>query len=167
MTLTNRLTLKDRDQLKHFGTLTVANGALIDYSETNRTGYLTLAELEAAFKAGRKQKWDCGTGACEGFFATGLADPQGFNFEKLGYTGYLLDHLKHYSDVAHSRTGALLVFGAYPGVHVTMVMQPDGDDPWLWSQGQQNGPLYIRLSEEKLAHVGQEIIMLDVSHLGK
>jgi hypothetical protein len=166
MNLLHRLTDKDRLALRHFGTLTVAKAGLIDYSEADRTGFVSLAQLEADFQAGIHQRWDCGTGVCEAFYACHLADPQGKDYAELGYTGYLLAARKHYSDIAHSKTGAIMIFGAGEGEHACFVMQPDGDDPWLWSMGSEIGPLYIRYSEERLAHVGQPVTMLDVGGLG-
>lgn len=78
----------------------------------------------------------------------GLADPNGFDYDGHGFTGTLLHHLTHYTNPAMAKVGALVVFGPHSGHHVCMVRHP-GDDPVLWSHGQESGPIYIRLRDEQ------------------
>jgi hypothetical protein len=77
-----------------------------------------------------------------------LRDPNGRGYNGTGFTGTLLAHLPHYTNPRSARVGALVVFGPSTGHHVCMVMAP-GDDPLLWSHGQERGPLRIRLSQER------------------
>jgi hypothetical protein len=78
----------------------------------------------------------------------GLQDPNGFHYDCTGYTGTLLHHLPHYSSPLAAKVGALVVFGPGSGHHVCMVRTP-GDDPMLFSHGSEQGPIYIRLSDEQ------------------
>jgi len=81
----------------------------------------------------------------------GLQDPNGYGYNCRGYTGTLLKNLKHYSNPALAKIGALVVFGPGTGEHVCMVRHP-GKNPTLFSHGQERGPFYISLSEERKFH---------------
>ena len=48
---------------------------------------------------------------------------------------------------AEPRAGDVVVFGAYPGHHAAIVLEP-GDDPLLASHGQERGPVEVRFSTE-------------------
>ena len=87
---------------------------------------------------------------CSGFvtlcyYLAGAPDPNGLGYSGQGWTGTLLRHLSP-SDVL--RAGDVVVWGAYPGRHCALVLEPDGDDPLLCSHGQERGPLAIRYSDE-------------------
>ena len=88
---------------------------------------------------------------CSGFvtvcyFLAGAPDPNGRAYDGAGYTGTMLGWLPHVGG-ADARRGDLVVWGAYPGRHVAIVLEP-GDDPLLCSHGSERGPLAIRFSEE-------------------
>ncbi|HZR94690.1 MAG TPA: hypothetical protein VFA56_03290 [Gaiellaceae bacterium] len=88
---------------------------------------------------------------CSGFvtvcyFLAGAPDPNGLSYSGHGYTGTLLDHLEPIEQPA-ARRGDVVVWGAYPGRHCAIVLEP-GDDPLLASHGQERGPLAIRFSDE-------------------
>ena len=89
---------------------------------------------------------------CSGFvtlcyFLAGAPDPNGLGYDGQGWTGTLLRHL---DPVVRSavRPGDLVVWGAYPGRHVSLVLEPDGADPLLCSHGQERGPLAVRFTDE-------------------
>jgi hypothetical protein len=75
-----------------------------------------------------------------------------------GNTGTLYSTLPHYFDPALAQVGALVDFGPptmpLSRQHVCMVLDPDAHDPWLFSHGQERGPLKIRLSVERQFHSG-------------
>ncbi len=88
---------------------------------------------------------------CSGFvtlcyYLAGAPDPNGLDYDGQGYTGTLLRAM---SSVAQDwiEPGDLVVWGAYPGHHVALVLAP-GDDPLLCSHGQERGPLPVRFSDE-------------------
>jgi cell wall-associated NlpC family hydrolase len=86
---------------------------------------------------------------CSGFvtlcyYLAGAPDPNGLGYDGQGWTGTLLDHLPATAVV---RRGDLVVFGAYPGRHCALVLEP-GDDPLLASHGMERGPVAIRFSAE-------------------
>ena len=87
---------------------------------------------------------------CSGFATlcyrwAGASDPNGGNFSG-AYTGTMLTHCRHIPKAA-AQAGDLVVWGAYPGHHVALVLEP-GSDPLLCSHGQEKGPLAIRFSTE-------------------
>jgi cell wall-associated NlpC family hydrolase len=88
---------------------------------------------------------------CSGFVTlcyslAGAPDPNGLDYNGEGWTGTLLRHLEHVSG-DDARPGDLVVWGAYPGRHVAIVLET-GEDPLLCSHGQERGPLEIHFSDE-------------------
>ena len=88
---------------------------------------------------------------CSGFVTlcyrlAGAPDPNGLGYSGQGWTGTLLLHLASIPAFA-ARRGDLVVWGAYPGRHVALVLEP-GADPLLCSHGQERGPLALRFSDE-------------------
>ena len=88
---------------------------------------------------------------CSGFITlcyewAGGADPNGLAFSGLGYTGTLLTGCRQIPRSA-VQAGDLVVWGAAPGHHVALVLEP-GDDPLLVSHGQEKGPVAILFSVE-------------------
>jgi cell wall-associated NlpC family hydrolase len=86
---------------------------------------------------------------CSGFvtlcyYLAGAPDPNGLGYDGQGWTGTLLEHLPVAAAV---RRGDIVVFGAYPGRHCCIVLEPGGD-PLLCSHGWERGPLAIRFSAE-------------------
>ena len=72
-------------------------------------------------------------------------DPNGGRFTG-AYTGTMLTHCRRIPKSA-IKPGDLVVWGAYPGHHVALVLEA-GHDPLLCSHGQEKGPLAIRFSAE-------------------
>jgi|SRR5579884_1120669 len=88
---------------------------------------------------------------CSGFATlcyawAGAPDPNGLDYSGEGWTGTLLTHLKPIAKSA-VQPGDLVVWGAPPGHHVALVLEP-GSDPLLCSHGQERGPCEIRFSVE-------------------
>lgn len=81
----------------------------------------------------------------------GLTDPDGLNYQQDGFTGTLLKTLPHYHDPGGANIGALVVLGPGTGEHVAMVRHP-GHDPILFSHGQEAGPFFLPLSQERRFH---------------
>jgi cell wall-associated NlpC family hydrolase len=86
---------------------------------------------------------------CSGFvtlcyFLAGAPDPNGLGYSGEGWTGTLLHHLHGVDDPL---AGDVVVWGAYPGRHCAIVLEP-GEDPLLCSHGAERGPIAIRFSEE-------------------
>lgn len=87
---------------------------------------------------------------CSGFATlcyrwAGAPDPNGGNFAG-AYTGTMLTHCRHIPASA-VQPGDLVVWGAYPGHHVALVLEA-GPDPLLCSHGQEKGPVAIAFSAE-------------------
>ncbi|MDX6485594.1 MAG: hypothetical protein QOF43_747 [Gaiellaceae bacterium] len=88
---------------------------------------------------------------CSGFVTlcyrlAGAPDPNGEGYDGQGYTGTLLRHMQHIAE-RDVRRGDLVVWGAYPGRHVALVLS-GGEDPLLCSHGQERGPIAISFSAE-------------------
>jgi len=86
---------------------------------------------------------------CSGFvtlcyFLGGAPDPNGLGYNGQGWTGTLLRHLQ---ETSAPQPGDVVVWGAYPGRHCALVLEPGGD-PLLASHGAEHGPIAIRFSEE-------------------
>jgi hypothetical protein len=78
------------------------------------------------------------------FYRAGAPDPNGLDYGGQGYTGTLLDHL---DEAAEPKHGDVVVWGAYPGRHCAIVLEP-GVDPLLASHGRERGPIAIRYTAE-------------------
>jgi hypothetical protein len=88
---------------------------------------------------------------CSGFSTlcyawAGAPDPNGSAFSGQGFTGTMLQSCRHIARSA-VQPGDLVVWGAYPGHHVALVLEA-GADPLLCSHGQEKGPLAIAFSVE-------------------
>jgi cell wall-associated NlpC family hydrolase len=88
---------------------------------------------------------------CSGFvtlcyFLGGAPDPNGLDYSGAGWTGTLLRHLEPIGP-EDARRADLVVWGAYPGHHVALVLER-GEDPLLCSHGSERGPIAIRFSDE-------------------
>lgn len=88
---------------------------------------------------------------CSGFVTlcyrwAGAPDPNGRSFDGLGFTGTLLQHM-HAIMLSQVKVGDVVVYGAYPGHHTCVVIEP-GADPLLVSHGQEGDPREIRHSVE-------------------
>jgi hypothetical protein len=88
---------------------------------------------------------------CSGFvtvcyYLAGAPDPNGLGYSGQGWTGTLLDHLDEI-EAGSVRRGDVVVWGAYPGRHCAIVLEP-GADPLLASHGRERGPIAIRYTDE-------------------
>lgn len=68
-----------------------------------------------------------------------------------GYTGTLLQGLRHYTDPTHALIGALVVFGPGTGDHVGMVRKRGGD-PEIFGNGSEIGPTIEPLTAVAARH---------------
>lgn len=90
---------------------------------------------------------------CSGFaticaYQAGAPDPNGLKYNGQGYTGTLLQHLKH-TTLAAAQPGDLIVYGAAAGRgHHVVVIVEAGPDPLVASHGTERGPLLLRHSQE-------------------
>ena len=80
------------------------------------------------------------------FHLAGAPDPNGLGYSGQGWTGTLLQHLDEI-EAGSARRGDVVVWGAYPGRHCAIVLEP-GADPLLASHGQERGPIAIRYIDE-------------------
>jgi hypothetical protein len=126
----------------------------------------SLAQLEHIFRSGGKIRMDCSEAIAVICRLSGLRDPNGSGYDGFGYTGTLLAHLPHYTNILDAHDGAILIFGGGTGLHAVMKMpSPDPADPWLFSHGRQGGPFHSRHSFEETGFVGEPQTWLDISHL--
>lgn len=140
----------------------------INYAEIRPMPYVryhTMAEVVHALDGDGTIDTDCSGAVTSLFKWSGLRDPNGLGYNGQGYTGTLYDHLPHYYNVEDAHPGALLIFGKDPTVHVCMVMQRNGDNPYLFSHGQEGGPFHISLADERQAHEGQVETWLNIGNL--
>jgi hypothetical protein len=76
-------------------------------------------------------------------------------FGKYGHrasSGEMWVTLPHFTDVRDCNAGTIVTYGAGGSVHVTMVMQPDGDNPWLMSHGSKFSDNHVRYEDETAYH---------------
>ncbi len=132
----------------------VLNEPLIHYLQRRPMQSLKLREQQIAdlFKAKKSLSMDCSEAVTLLAQLGGLDTP----WEKDGHgnTQTMLDSLHHYSGAASADVGALVVFGPSGDLasqHVCMVRN-HGRDPLLFSHGQERGPFFLHLSDEKRAH---------------
>lgn len=111
---------------------------------------LTEQQLATRFARGGGIQADCSELVTELCRWAGLADPNGLAYARPGYTGTMLAHLPQ-CIAAEAAVGELVVLGPGSGDHVCMVLEP-GDDPLLFSHGQEAGPLALPLSREAAVH---------------
>lgn len=95
---------------------------------------------------------DCSEAIQAAAFAAGLPSQCGDSF-RTGeqFTGTLLSTLKQIRLPA-AALGDLIVIGGGTGHHVVAILRPDNEDPLIWSQGCEAGPLVLPLSEEMIYH---------------
>lgn len=87
---------------------------------------------------------------CSGFVtmcyrAAGAPDPNADSYSGQGYTGTLLDHGAR---VPVAAPGDVVIYGGGTGHHAALVVA-GGIDPLTVSHGSEQGPMLIRVSEEK------------------
>jgi hypothetical protein len=93
---------------------------------------------------------DCSGFATDCYSWAGAPDPNGRNYDGLGYTGTMLDACVHISR-AEAQPGDLAVFGPGTGEHVVIIVGT-GADPQVVSHGQPGDPIQVPLSVEANAH---------------
>jgi hypothetical protein len=147
-------TTKQREHLARLMDLLVAAEPRVHYAQVRpmQTRHISEKDLKAALTRGITM--DCSESVTLLCRLAGLKDPNGKDYNGTGYTGTLLGHLPHYTDASKAKVGALVVFGPghhHDGDHVCMVRKA-GPNPLLFSHGQERGPFYISLSEEKKYH---------------
>ena len=107
-----------------------------------------------AMKAHTLPFWtDCSGSTTGCFYAAGLPDPNGRDYDGSGFTGTLRARLPELAGVEACKTGDFIVYGHGTGSHVVMVYEP-GRDPLCFSHGQESGPKLYRHSAENAAHGG-------------
>jgi hypothetical protein len=116
------------------------------------TQHLSEHELELLLQHGSGISMDCSESTTLVCRLAGLASPSGPRYpysSGLGNTDTMYAHLPHYGDPRRALTGALCIFGRYPGTdHVAIVRRPDAKhgDPTLWSHGQEHDPRELPFS---------------------
>lgn len=131
-----------------------------------QTRNLTVMEARALFAHGGGIAMDCSESTTLLCRWAGVGDPNGMGYDGWGNSGSQWTHCKpHYFDPAKAHPGALVTFGTDGDEHVCMVIERNGDNPILFSHGQEAGPLRIDLNSETRGHLGQARTFLDVSHL--
>lgn len=91
---------------------------------------------------------------CSGFVTlcyewAGAPDPNGRGFDGLGYTGTLLQHMKHIQGNL-AKIADLCVFGAYPGRHVVVAVGGPHSNPSVISHGKEGDPVLTTFASERL-----------------
>jgi cell wall-associated NlpC family hydrolase len=89
---------------------------------------------------------------CSGFVTlcykwAGAPDPNGNGWNGDGFTGTLLQHMRHIPE-SQAKPGDAVVFGPGSGNHVCLVLEP-GANALLASHGSERGPDLIRYSDER------------------
>lgn len=131
-------------------------------------GVTTLAQLKALVARPQGLTIDCSQSCTLLPHIAGLHDPSNVAYHYDGNTQLMFDNpvMQHYVRAQSAQVGALVFFGI-PGrletQHVCMVRHP-GEDPVLFSHGQEKGPLYLPFSVEAKAHVGTPVF-LSIVHL--
>lgn len=96
---------------------------------------------------------DCSGGVVGGYAAAGMEDPSGNDFNGAGWTGSLLTNGDRISKSALAvGDGVIYADGAGDTHHVAMVYEIVGSVIWLWSHGQEAGPIRISLDAENTFH---------------
>lgn len=166
--MTDHVSNSQRERLVNEARTLISYSSQIHYAEIRPMPYEqfpTWPKVTDWLERGGSITTDCSGSATSLFKWAGLRDPNGLGYNGLGNTDTMYNHLPHYHNVEDAHPGALLIFGTSPTVHVCMLMQRDGVDPWLFSHGQEAGPFHIRLSAERQGHVGQAETWLNISHL--
>lgn len=125
----------------------------------------TLDQLHAALRSPQGVTMDCSQSVELLCHVADLRDPDGYDYKRDGFTGTLLATLPHYFTPGGAATGAVVVFGPGTGEHACMVRHP-GHDPILFSHGQEAGPFYLPLSQERRFH-DPPVTFLSIAHLGR
>lgn len=168
----NHLTADDRKRMVAVARYLIDKAGLIDYAAVRpcRTLPLTWDQVRAKLDSGERVAMDCSeacTAVCKWADITNPNNGADTFDPDHVYSGYFFEHLsRHYTDPADAHPGAFGVYGFGGDEHVIMCME-HGEDPMCFSHGSEIGPLYISLSQESGAHVGQSFVWCDVHELHK
>lgn len=94
---------------------------------------------------------------CSAFFTlcckwAEVPDPNGYNYNGLGFTGTLLNNMDEIP-LEEAKLGDAIVYGPGTGDHVVMVINTmNKADPLVVSHGQERGPVKVRHSVEVRSH---------------
>lgn len=142
---------KIRDLIVANGKWGIANEPRIHYSQgAERDDFLRAAPRHLPL-----------TTDCSGFVTAcykwaGAPDPNGLNYNVVGFTGTLLDHGR-WVPLAEIKPADLVIWGPYPGHHTAVALE-HAKDPELSSHGSEGGPKRVTLSAETAAqHRGYQI----------
>jgi hypothetical protein len=138
-----------RREMKQIMDLLLAHEPKVHYAQVRpmRTQSIkSVAGLKKKLASQGGVSMDCSESSTLIARLAGAPDPNGLGYNGSGYTGTLLEHCRRVKK-ADLLVGDLVVFGGGTGHHVCVVYGA-GDDPWLFSHGQERGPIKIRLSEE-------------------
>lgn len=90
-------------------------------------------------------------------------DPNGLGYNGSGSTMAMLANMRRIP-AAHAVAGDLIVFDGPPKEQHVVVLLENGSeaDPLIASHGGEQGPLKLRLSDERAAHGGLELVYLSL-----
>jgi hypothetical protein len=95
------------------------------------------------------------------YYCAGAPDPNGLKYDGAGFTGTLLTNLPHINK-ADAKPADLIVFGAYPGIHVVMLKDSGStSDPLVFSNGSQGDPKVFPLSVFLNEFAGRTVTYLE------
>lgn len=154
-------TVEQREKLASIMELLVSRRNKIHYAEVRpmRTHWIVnQLELRAALLKPSGITMDCSESVTLLCRLAGLKDPNGLNYDGAGNTQVMFDHLPRYTDPKGAAKGALCFFGI-PGElstqHITMVYSPNGDNPLLFTHGEENDPHFRTLSYMRSGFKGE------------
>lgn len=147
----------------------IARASQIDYIEQRpmpMNGFHTWGDVVHQLSRDGRMADDCSGSITNLYRWAKCEDPCNMNFDGYGNTDSMFNANEHYTETRHAHPGAIGIFGWQGAtVHAIMVMQPDGDNPWCYSHGEEAGPFHIRLLDEQRYHTGQPLAWLNVAHL--
>jgi hypothetical protein len=122
--------------------------------------------LAGDFKPGAQRGVDCSEYITDKFFQNEIDDPNHQNYNGIGNTQYMLNHLPHISWAeAHLATIVVCTAGPLPTQHGVIVLEPNGNNPLVGSMGGNNGPIKIYLQTLLKYLPGRVAVPLGVSGL--
>lgn len=139
----------------------------VNYAEVRpmSTARITESQLTQRLESHGTITCDCSESVTLMFRLAGLHDPNGLQYDGEGWTGTMLTHLPHFTDWEKVHAGTLIIFGAYPGTHVVMVTNPDGQNPMVYSHGSHADSAIWDLNTERTYHKGEPITLCAIADL--
>jgi hypothetical protein len=163
------ITQADRAAMVSFGEYLIQHNGLIHYAEERPMQLWSEAEVKTRFSKGESITMDCSWAVTEICYACGLLSPSGpgFGYDGYGNTQTMLNYLPHITDWNEVHAGTIIIFGGPMNLqHAVMVLEPNGDNPVVFSHGTEAGPVRTTLAYEATGHRGQPIIPLAIAGLG-